>query len=554
MHKDAIAKIVTLAAVASVAMLSGANTNAPWSNPLLHAMPSGTKAFISVDLSGSQRPLASVLKLVEGAGGTNLGQLAASGMAMLNLPKEVQDAFAKGTDKRAVAYYDPANGGGLPNAVVLVLGLIPGNSVAEALKPTATHEIDGVAYSDFKTAEAHVEGNSLILVENPKYLPAAVKPLRGGFHFATGRLADVESSIESTAEIVGWMDPNTVMSAAVPASASKSVSIATGRSFGFSLGLHKSGVSFAMGPIGANLPGTPIDLSVFKPLPPQFTYTLPGGPYFLTCLADPWPLLKKLGTSAHADKSFKSMLSGVENEIQGNYVVGLYPTRLKQGTPEGIDLLLELRPNEKARKGDALAKLKHLMAQFLQGDSKVFEPIKVSGADHAYRLNSILAGVMRTGLKTSMKSAGPVGDALIKDKNIVFAGVGGNVVVATSEPVLRKAVAALKFGKNALAYDPKFAELSTDPSKPTHFVLALSLTRALTLVSKTIVAMGDKGASSLIPSGLPIAFLGGLVSAWPDPLMLKLSMANEGLSGRLFVPVDFDTLTMFGQGGAKTNR
>ena len=554
-------RLCFLAASAAIASAASANTQTAWSNPLLRDVPVTAKAFISIDLSGSDKALTTVLKLVEGVSGSSLNKAAAGALAMLNLPKAAQDAFAKDFDRRAVAYYDPtAAGGAMQQGAVLVLGLKPGNTMAAALKADTQHDIDGISYADFKDAEAHVEGNTLLLTLSPKNFPGALKPLRGGAHIGAVQLSHLSDSIEPTAEVIGWMDSDTIMSTSASAvtGAASEVGLTTGKSFGFSLGLHPKGVSLAVGPLHFSLSGKPLNLLQFRPLPNQFVRTLPGGAYLLTCLANPWPLVDRMNLTSKAPDSVRSMIEGLKGSVRGNYVLGLYPTRLNNGSPEGIDVLMELRPNEGNDPAGSLGKLMGAIKKaFLPGDINVFESFHIDGAEHAYRLNKVVASLMRAGLKSALGSVQGMGssDALLREKNLVFAGVGSNVLVATSEPVLRKAVAALKYGSNALAYDPKFGELALDGAKPTHFVIAASLTRSLSFVTKMLTSMGGKdGSKSVAPGGVPIAMLTGFLGTWPDPLMLRLSIQNSGLSGRLFLPVDFETLASFAAMGMKASR
>jgi len=548
-------RISSVAAFVAVASVASANTPTAWSNPLLRDVPASAKGFISIDLSGSDKALTSVLKLVEGATGSSLSQAAAAALTML--PKAAQDAFAKNFDRRAVTYYNPTGAGDdAQTAAVLVLGLKPGHTMSAALKADTQHDIDGISYADFKDVVVHVEGNTLLLTPSPKNFPEAVKPLRGGPHLRAAAFTHISDSVEPTAEVIGWMDSGTIMSAAAGSGVASDIGLTTGKSFGFSLGLHPKGVSLAVGPLQFSFAGKPLNLSAFRPFPDQFLRTLPGGAYLLTCLANPWPLADKYSLTGKLPESVRSMIDGLKGAVRGNYVLGVYPTRLNNGSPEGVDLLMELRPNEGNDPAGSLGKLMGVIKKaFLPGDISVFESFHVNGADHAYRLNKVVASLMRAGLKSATKSAGGGTDALLREKDLVFAGVGANVLVATSEPVLRKAVAALKYGTNALAYDPKFGELAKDGAKPTQFIFAVSITRSLAFATKILSSMGGKNAAkSVAPGGVPIAMITGFLGAWPDPLMLRLSIQNSGLSGRLFLPVDFATLASFAQVGMKPSR
>ncbi|HLK15838.1 MAG TPA: hypothetical protein VKT78_13625 [Fimbriimonadaceae bacterium] len=542
---------IACTALLSLPAFAIANTPTPWSNPLLNDVPAGAKGLVSIDLAGKQKPLTSVLKLVEGVGGNNLGKLAASGLTAMKLPKEVQDAIEKSWDRRAVLYVDIAPGQKPQDGTVLLLGLTSSGPMTDALRATGGHDIDGVAYSDLKDTIAHIEGNTLVLALNPKSLPSALKPFRGAPHIGSKELGHLSDAIEPTAEVVGWMDTDTAMS--VNPGATPLVNLTTGKSFGFSLGLHAKGVSLSVGPLDLQMGGKPLGLSQFRPLPDRYMNTLPGGAYLLTCLANPWPLVDKFNLTGSAPKEVKGTIEHIKGMIRGNYVLGLYPTRLNNGTPEGVDLLMELRPNEG---NDPAASMQQLMGtvkkMFLPGDVNVFESFKVPGADHAYRLNHVVASLLRAGLKSTMKGAG-IPDSLLKEKNLVFAGVGSNIVVATSEPVLRKAVAALKFGSNALAYDPKFTELAQD-AKPVHFVLAASLTRTLTMIAGALTADSKNKHKYSIPEGTPLDMVSGFLKMWPDPLLLRLSVQHSGLSGRIFLPVDFDMLAMLATMGGKPSR
>jgi hypothetical protein len=315
-------------------------------------------------------------------------------------------------------------------------------------------------------------------------------------------------------------------------------------------------LSLAVGPLEFNVGGKPFKLSQFRPLPEEFPRTLPGGAYLLTCVANPWPLVDQMNLGAKVPKNVQGMLGGLVSLVRGNYILGVYPTRMTHGSPEGVDLLMELRPNEGNNPAASLNKLMTTVNKaFLPGDVNAFESFSVAGADHAYRLNKFVASLLRAGLKTSLGKIGNGSDALLREKNLVFAGVGPNVLVATSEPVLRKAVAALKYGASSLAYDPKFGELAQDGAKPTQFVFAVSLTRTLTFVTKLLSTAGGKGgAKSIAPAGLPLDMISGFLAAWPDPLMLRISVHGNGASGRLFLPVDFETLASFAQGGKKPSR
>ena len=61
-------------------------------------------------------------------------------------------------------------------------------------------------------------------------------------------------------------------------------------------------------------------------------------------------------------------------------------------------------------------------------------------------------------------------------------------------------------------------ELALDGAKPTHFVIAASLTRSLSFVTKMLTSMGGKdGSKSVAPGGVPIAMLTGFLGTCPDP-------------------------------------
>ena len=263
-----------------------------------------------------------------------------------------------------------------------------------------------------------------------------------------------------------------------------------------------------------------------------------------------------MGAMGKIPKEVKGMFDEIKGAIRGNYVFGIYPTRMRKGSPEGVDLLMELRPNEGNNPVASLTKLMGMIKKaFLPGDASVFESFHIAGAQHAYRLQKAVASLVRAGLKTSMKSIGGGADELLREKNLVFAAVGHNVLVATSEPVMRKAVAALKYGRSSLASDPKFSELAQDGSRPTQFVIAVSLTRTLNFVSRAFATFGGKnGAKSMAPSGIPVDMITGLLGSWPDPLMFRLSVQNGGVSARFFLPIGFDTLASFTQGAKKPSR
>ncbi|MHB8637309.1 MAG: hypothetical protein ACYC96_12640 [Fimbriimonadaceae bacterium] len=536
-----------VATLLGTAILASANTPMPWSNPLLRYVPAAAKAFLSIDLAGTNHALVTVLKLAEIGGGSSINQVAASGLGMLHLPKPLQDEFAKDWNRRAVAYYNPAGAGRpMANAVVMVLGLKSAPDMAAALLGGAQSDSGGIAYTDFKGVVARIEGDTLLLSLDARNLGEAVKPYRGGLHLNFANLRHVSESIESTAEVIGWTDSNTAISAA-PAS---NLLLKTGQSFGFSLGLHPHGVSLAVGPLQFGVGGTPLDFSQFRPLPERLLHTLPGGAYLLTCLANPWPIADRMNLTSRAPKNVRRMMQRVQNAVRGDYVLGVYPTRLVRGNPEGVDLLMELRPTEGNDPAESLNRLMSAVKRaFLPGDVSAFEPIHISGADRAYRLNAVIASLLRAALKLSMGAVGGGADPLLREKNLTFAAVGSNILVATSEPVLRKAVEALKFGSSALAYDPKFGELAQDSVHPTQFILALSLTRSLTFVTKMLSTLGAKaGAKSLASVTAPLAMISGFMVSWPDPLMLRVSVQHAGISARLYIPVNFDILAQLAQG------
>jgi hypothetical protein len=270
--------------------------------------------------------------------------------------------------------------------------------------------------------------------------------------------------------------------------------------------------------------------------------TLPGGAYVITCLANPWPAAEHFKLLDNLDSSVKSAISSASTGIRGDYVIGLYPTQLKSGHPKGIDLLLELRPTEGNNPVAEFNRLiKSITGNFSKNDVPIFESFKVDGADHAYRLNKGVASLLRMALRTGMQADSKSFGSLVDNKNLVFANVGHNVLIATSEAVLRKAVGALKFGRSPLAADPKYTELARDGAKPTQFVLAASLTRSASFLMSEFGG-AKMGGKPLIPMDGAIGMLKGLLSVWPDPLLLRFSIIQNGLSARIFVPLAFDEL------------
>lgn len=492
-------------------------------NPLIAGVPKNATAFLSIDLSGKSESLQSVFRLIEKAGHSSLGTAAAHGLEMLQFKPDLAKAVAAQMNWRAMVYIDAKNGhAGIEKSAVLLVGLKHGAPVARVLSGSPMQRTGDLAYRQASTAVgAKVVGNTLVLALDPRSLPSAVKTLRRGPHIA----APGGDSIEPGAEIVAWVVGSDSMLSIHPGRRD----LGFGAGAGFSLALRPKGVSLCVGPIQ---PDKSIRkaLAGLRPLPSRLVRHLPGGPYLITCLANPMPLLR---SQLHKSGSNAKDLAMVAPFLSSNLVVGLYPTKMIHGSPSGLDLLLECQSTAGNDPGRAVRRLIAKAKKAHGGDQPVIESFSLPGATIAYRLSKATASGLRSALHSGPGLQGGRLGKLVDGKNLECAIVGRSVILATSDPVLRKAVIALRYGRNSLAGDGKFAEMTRDPHSA-GMLLGISLTRALT------------GAAGLLKDSSAVKQLKvvtDLAATWPDPLFLRISANGKGISGRLFVPIDFKALS-----------
>lgn len=525
-----------MAATLALPGLAHANSST-FTNPLVRGVPSSALGFVSIDLGTRSKQLTDLLKIVARSTHSSLGPLAASGLKMLGASDKTVKAVGAQMDSRVVIYatnVDPgalADPGKLMKDLVVLVGLKNGAPVQKSLTGSPSHLANGFHVVELAPGtDARVEGNTLILGQNPANIAGAVKALRGGPRLATRQMAAIAANtIETDAQILAWAPK---MATGKAATTRNSVSLTTGPYIGFSIALRPKGFSICGGPMKLSSLADS-DFRKLRTLPSDYVRRLPSGAYMVIAIANPWPVLQANHALSPPSGDYAKLLGS----LSGDLTIGLYPSQLKQNKAQGLDLLVELHPSE----GNAAAHiLRSMLAvtqkETLPGDEPVVQKFHLAGATAAYRMNKGLASMMHSTIRSMIDSA--KANSLIVGKNLVFATVGKNIIFSSSEATLRRAVRAATTGAGSLAADPQYAELASDARMHRSTVtLAISPTHVIEGVSDLISRVKIPGIQSK-----DVKQYRQLLAGWPSPLFVRLTVVNQALSARLFIPIDIAQL------------
>lgn len=246
--------------------------------------------------------------------------------------------------------------------------------------------------------------------------------------------------------------------------------------------------------------------SMLNALSPTAYRNLPGGALFALSLG-----LNPSGIPAKWKGVIPSAFLQAVTNMGGDMTLAAYPS---PGTDtKGFDLVLEMGATAHGNPANTLM----TMLELLGKGTNFVTPLHVPGALYSAKLGTEFQSQFDS-LLTARAEKSPELAELFKGKTIAVATVGRSFVLATSEPMLARAVSALSNHKDTLADDPDFAAEVANPSKGR---LAIDLMRTIQTASG-FVGKGADGISGMI---------GMVANQWPEPI--SLSMGTDWVTFKL---------------------
>lgn len=284
-----------------------------------------------------------------------------------------------------------------------------------------------------------------------------------------------------------------------------------------------------------------------KPLGVAFLDAMPRGAYGFWAIAQPGAIAALAGKDL--DDPAKEMKKEIDLDLRadilpalgGNVAVGFYPSL---GVDAGIDLLVSVDDSNGADPAALARKLEGVLTRQIEKDGSVKGPWKVSvpaeGAEE-YSLADHQTNEMQKGVRDAEKSFfRPL--TLSKGKTIAWAAVGHNVLLATSQDLLNKAVFARRNPSAAVGIsgDTAFGE-NRKAAADGQFSLAISMSRLAEGMRNTI----DPSHMSPEEAGYYRKTL-ALFDATTEPLAMRSTISPGGhYTGYTSIPLDWSKLPGF---------
>ena len=284
-----------------------------------------------------------------------------------------------------------------------------------------------------------------------------------------------------------------------------------------------------------------------KPLGATFLDAMPRGAYGFWAVAQPGSIAALAGKDL--DEPAKDLKKETDLDLKadvlpalgGNMAIGFYPSL---GVDAGIDLLVSVDDTNGADPATLARKLEGILTKEIEKDKSIKGPWKVpvpaEGAEE-YRLADHETNEMQKGARDAEKSFfRPF--TLAKGKTVAWATVGNNVLLATSQDLLNKAVFARRNPSAAVGIsgDTAFGE-NRKAAADGQFSLAISMSRLAEGMRNTI----DPSHMSPEQATYYRKTL-SLFDATTEPLAMRSAIAPGGhYTGYTSIPLDWSKLPAF---------
>ncbi len=282
------------------------------------------------------------------------------------------------------------------------------------------------------------------------------------------------------------------------------------------------------------------------PLRPDLLQAIPQGAYGMTAVSQPSNFIRTFeeesGDSKAVDEARKGAREGlgvdldtdITPALDGDAIIAAYPCEGQEAG--GIDFLAVLDDSNGADPAGVARKVQEYINKKIGSDGKYQKLYEGSADGNRFLLAPDIAKDMQGSIGKGMEHTPAHRDMLIKDKTMAWAYAGHAVIVASSESLLDRAVAAYQTHSGGLDSDARL--LAAAPRNGAQQLLAVSVSRVAQGIENTIdtSSMAKKDVDTL--EGVLGAF-----KALAQPLDIQSTMGPQGLAqGSLFVPLDYDKL------------
>ena len=273
------------------------------------------------------------------------------------------------------------------------------------------------------------------------------------------------------------------------------------------------------------------------PLSPDLLAKLPRGAYGFLAAAQSGPAVALFGDRLDdAEKSVKDesdldLEKDVLPALGGNAVVGLYPS---YGPDAGLDLLVSIDDANGAAPAAIAARVERAIGKTMEEDKKDW---KVNATRNGATISRLadeptdgIQDVLRTLEKSGLRPL-----TLSRGKTVAWASVGQGMLLATSQELLDRAIAARRAPSDATGLSGDLA-LGTMPARAAdgQFALAIGMKRLVEGIRNTV----DPSHMTAAEAKTYRQAL-SLYDATTEPLAIRAGMDPNGRY-KAFVSIPFD--------------
>jgi hypothetical protein len=526
-------------------------------------VPADALAAVSIDLSPSPAQVATFTSIDSALKAKGLSDMVQSGLISAILPKDLAGQVAPYVERAGAIALIPnptattktdyqktkirtTTGPNLDaKNFIAYIGLTDSQAVANLLsKNLPARYLYGWTYYKVPNQDAYIAvvGEDLALAKDPWALFKTHRVQQGALASFT-QSPDVQqarATVAADANVLFLVSPN-LAKAAQPANDHNNYDHAWAAG---SIVVQGDGIMCTFHGDAPNA-NPEFSLNNIKPLRQDLLACLPNGAYAVTAVDQ---LSQVAKTVAKGEKDFQKPLrkaTGLDYDadilpaFQGNAVLAAYPAG-DSNHPYGVNVLAILDDQNSANPAATARKLEAFAEEQMNKQAKgphgaLFAANQQNGAT-VYRLADNYQKEIKKGLKQDKPDEAT--KKLLDDKTFTWATVGNTVIVASSNELLKKALAAYQTHANTMADDARLASYAQAVQPGSQMLMLLSPARIAegiegTMDSKTL----DKDSQG------PFHDFMSMLKGLKAPLWANVAQSTDGHgTANLFIPMDYEKM------------